>query len=412
VPLPVASVLEEFFTHATATDLRRLDLSGVGVCGDALRPLLARSSHLEDLRLGGHLRGGIGDSVIDECVMPLAPQLRELSLAGCQEVSVRAVVQLCRASATLTALDLSMVRLTAAALRDVLEPPSIRCSLLRLSLCGYTGLPSKSLAHALDVCLALESVDFSASLLKADAFDELCAAEGRGAGEEGRPRLTNLQTARFLDCSDLTCAAIEKLCAATGGSLRHLALGGVFSRLADWTGHAIGLGCGGQAGGRSQLAATPSLTRLELISWKPSAEAMAALLPLASSLEYLDLSDVSGGPDGVSEDALATLLRRYGPGCGARLRVLLLRGCADAVTDSLLAGFLPRAHALERLDVAHCSAITDLSARLISSAASRALRKLRHVDVSHCTRITRRGRALLRLHVPCVSSNDSDNDDE
>ena len=118
-----------------------------------------------------------------------------------------------------------------------------------------------------------------------------------------------------------------------------------------------------------------------------------ALAPLAAHLEHLDLS----GSATLTSEALGCLLQRRGAeGCGAGLRRLLLRSCDDAVTDELLAAFLPRAHALEHLDVSFCTALTDITARLLSSGKARGLRRLRSVDVSNCRRITQRGLDALR----------------
>ena len=52
------------------------------------------------------------------------------------------------------------------------------------------------------------------------------------------------------------------------------------------------------------------------------------------------------------------LLRRGGAGCGPRLRTLKLRSCDKAVTDALLAAFLPRAASLRTLDLGYCVALT------------------------------------------------------
>ena len=110
-------------------------------------------------------------------------------------------------------------------------------------------------------------------------------------------------------------------------------------------------------------------------------------------------------------------LGRSGPGCGPRLRVLSLRSCAEAVTDELLGGFLPRAAGLERLDVAHCSALTDLSAVLLGGLFRRGGRALRVVDLSGCFRIGHRGRAQLHAlqrtaAVAFVGLDEDDDDDE
>jgi hypothetical protein len=88
----------------------------------------------------------------------------------------------------------------------------------------------------------------------------------------------------------------------------------------------------------------------------------------------------------------------------------LLRSCAEAVTDELLAGFLPRAHAMQTLDVAHCTALTDMTARLIASGRARGLRALRHVDVTGCHRITAGGRRRLCASVPNVIYDDKPDD--
>ena len=135
-----------------------------------------------------------------------------------------------------------------------------------------------------------------------------------------------------------------------------------------------------------------------------------ALAPLAAHLEHLDLS----GSATLTSEALGCLLQRRGAeGCGAGLRRLLLRSCDDAVTDELLAAFLPRAHALEHLDVSFCTALTDITARLLSSGKARGLRRLRSVDVSNCRRITQRGLDALRnaLHGAVVcDADDADAD--
>lgn len=119
---------------------------------------------------------------------------------------------------------------------------------------------------------------------------------------------------------------------------------------------------------------------------------LGALAPISSHLEVLDLADSPTLPT----EALAAILRRTGPGCGARLRVLTLRACALAVTDDLLAGFLPRAHGLRSLDLTLCSSITDLTAMCLANARSRALKHLRHLDITGCERLTARGWEKLR----------------
>jgi hypothetical protein len=198
---------------------------------------------------------------------------------------------------------------------------------------------------------------------------------------------------------------VAELVRAAGSSLTHLSLGGPFSPLSGGAASAIGAHC-----------AAP-LSALALPCCRLDVSGLAALSRIGSSLTQLDLS----GCAALSEEALAQLLKRTGPGCGARLRVLCLRQCDAAVTDDLLAAFLPRAHGLRTLDVAHCYALTDISARLLGHAATRgALRALTELDLTGCHRISRRARDRLR-DAPNVRvapalvvrvDPDSDDDDE
>ena len=139
---------------------------------------------------------------------------------------------------------------------------------------------------------------------------------------------------------------------------------------------------------------------------------------VAPALERLDLSNSSR----LTEAALRLLLPRGGAGCGARLRALRLRSCAEAVTDKALCGWWPRAHALRMLDVAECTGLTDTTAVLLAASLERGGSRappLRRLDLTGCPAVTRRGHTALRraqarvpsLHLvyrDCVDDGDDD----
>ena len=336
------------------------------------RPL--RGQGLRTLRLGGCTQ--LDDALLADGVGPLAPQLAELSLASCASVSAEALSQMCSVCGSLTSLDLSQVRLTRSALRRCLSHPHIARGMRSLSLAGHTGLNSNALGEALLTCEALTEFDFSASLFSDGALrGNTLASQWRGAAH-----LSNIRSARLSECSAFTDAGVAELCRAAGASLTSLALGGPFSPLSDAAASEIGSRC------------SAPLRELELPCTRLDTAGLCSLARIGSNLSRLDLS----GCGLLSEDALSQLLRRTGPGCGARLHTLLLRSCDRAVTDALLAGFLPRASSLRTLDVAYCAALTDATAVLIASGRARALAELRHLDITGCHRLTTRGRQ--RLH--------------
>lgn len=192
----------------------------------------------------------------------------------------------------------------------------------------------------------------------------------------------------LLECTSVTDDGIARLVASAGAALRRLCLGGVFSPLTDEAAVQIANCCGARL----------RHVGLHLHQARIGARGFTALAPLAQHWTSLDLSRSSR----LTPSDLAIVLCRRGPGCGAQLRVLVLRSCSDAVSDETLAAFLPRAHSLARLDVSCCTLLTDLTAMLIASARQRALQALRHVDISECSGITDRGREKLRRAVPIV----------
>ena len=337
---------------------------------------------LRTLRLCGH-SAGIDDWTLSHELAQAAPQLTELSLAHCDSLSAGAVAALVGSHCLrLASLDLSYLRLTRAALRTCLAPEALRRGLRSLALAGFTSLPADAFAEALCACEGLTAIDFSASLLSDAAL--------RAAATSAPTHLSTLRQVRFTECSALTDSGVHELASCAGGALRMLALGGAFSPLGNASAASI-----------AQRCAAP-LRTLELRACRSLGLAgLEALASVGSHLAHLDLSD---SPD-LAEDALGAILRRTGPGCGARLRALILRSCATAVTDAILAGFLPRAHGLRTLDVAHCTALTDLSAIAIASGRARALRHLAHLDVNGCGRFTfARGQpALLRARAAAAA---------
>ena len=387
---PLAPIVEALANEPSLA-LDCLDLSWAepppgAVLSALLDRVAASPTVLKVLRIKGCAT--LDEAIFKARVAPLVPHLTELSLAGCLAISGGVVAEVVSSGAALTSLDLSLLRLSPTALCRCLAQPQLRHSLRRLGLSGYTSLPASSIAYALIVCERLTDVNFSASLLTDDALGEAAAVMPT--------HLAALQRVRISECSSVTCIGLAALCSLAGGNLRHLDIGGPFSSLRD--------------DAAATLAAhSTSLRTLSFGCCRLSAAGMRALAPLVANLEQLDLS----GSADLERDALAQILRRMGPGCGARLRVLTLRGCADAVSDELLAGFIPRAHGLQQLNIAGCHKLTDLSARLIASARARALLRLRQVDISGCRRLTKRGRKELSRAIPVLVNDDSFvNDDD
>ena len=349
-----------------ACALRRLDLSWNSSCDNrALASLIHASAGLLELRLDGHSR--VDDLLLRESIAPLMPQLTELSLSKCSELSAGAVANVIATSAStsLASLDLSFLRLSLRAVREIFGSAGLRRGLRSLSLAGFTGLSSDAFKEVLCSCEGLTSIDFSASLVSDDAL--------RHAAVVAPLHLAKLRNVHLSECSAVTDDGMSELCNAAGNALRSLAVGGPFSPLGNATAQTIGKRC-----------AAP-LRKLEMSSCRNlGVSGLAALAPICGMIEHLDLSD---SPTLTSE-ALGQILRRSGPGCGARLRVLMLRSCDVAVTDELLADFLPRAHALRTLDLAFCTSLTDLTAMCIATARARALRNLRHLDLNGCNRFS------------------------
>ena len=344
----------------------------------AARP--SRGQVLECLRLGGCTQ--LTDDILADSLELLAPQLKELSLASCSALSPEAIASLLTSCASLTSLDLSQLRLTQATLRRCLSHPGLAGGLHTLRLAGHTTLSSSAFAFALTACEALTSIDFSASLIGDDALRD-------AANTPGLHRFpSRLKSVNLTECSALTDAGLRELCiiGQAGASLTHLAVGGVFTKLTAEAATVIAEACAKPNSG-------VHLTALEMTMCPFSTPGMVKLAEsVGPNLETLDLS----GSGDISEESLAALLRRSGPGCGPQLSTLRLRSCDRAVTDQLLASFLPRAHALQTLDVAYCVALTDMSAVFIASGSARALKALRHLDLTGCHRITHRGRDKLR----------------
>lgn len=372
--------------------LRSIDLSWLGsaVSSGAAEALLERfargvgetnvtcdgaapSACLHGLHLGGCL--WVDSRVSDKLILPIAPRLTALSLAGCANLGCAAAAMLCAACPSLTELDLSALRLTPMTLRMCLGHAQLRRGLRALSLAAYTGLPSTSFAEALSACERLTSIDFSASLIADEAILEVAWRTPA--------HLAGLKSVRLAECSAITDRAISELVRAAGGSVASVIVGGPFTPLSRGSATAIG-----------QFCRAP-LTRLDLQCCRLPAAALAALAPIGASLSHLDLS----GALELTEEGLSRLLARSGPGCGARLRVLLLRCCDHAVTDSVLAGFLPRAHALQHLDVSYCYRLTDVSGVLIANGRRRALQALHHLDITGCFRLSSRAKAHLQRPV-------------
>ena len=392
--------------------LRRLDLSWSNAAGaTAVSKLLAKAAvaadddgdgdcsrlecpRLECLRLAGFARGY--GTVLSDSIAKIAPHLIELNLASCVSIQEDEISKLLSACTKLTHLDLTAVRMTPATFRAWVIPalsPSLCKTLRTLHMGGHTGLPSSSFAHALISCERLTDIDFSASLLADNALSEAALAPGS--------HLAHLKTVKLSECSALTNDGIAELCRASGTSLTSLSLGGPFSPLGDAAASLIGMLC------------TAPLTHLELPCCRLDVSGLCSLARIGGQLSCLNLS----GCGLLTEDALSQLLRRTGPGCGARLQTLLLRSCDKAVTDDLLAGFLPRAHGLRTLDVAYCTQLTDLTAVMLNASRTRALAELRRLDLTGCNRITRRGREKLkpreaaRWEVRLDSSSDDESDE-
>lgn len=397
-----------------ASPLRHMDVSWTDAAsGSRIGELLTCCGTMEALRLGGCTT--LHELQFHDGVENVKPHLRELLLPSCYSGKVDAPVALFSTSfsshggattvdappvdalsqdvrgafASLTALDLSQVRFTPRGLQEVFRTNPPLCKRLRrLGLAGHTGLPSRMFAHALCVCERLTAVDFSSSLIGDDAI--------RQAAIDAPSHLAQLAEVDLTECSSITDHGVAELCTAAGPTLRALALGGAFSPLSDEAAIALGKRC------------SAPLARLTMRA-KQLNEGLVALAPIAASLDVLDLC----GCDSLQREPLGRVLPRTGPGCGARLRVLRLRSCADAVTDDLLADFLPRAHSLEELDVAYCTKLTDMACVLLASGRARALRKLRRLDVTGCHRFTERGRRQLQgTYPPAVLIGAEDDEEE
>jgi len=402
--LPV--LLLQRLATAPTLPLRRLSFGKMAFSHTDAAPLFERlgrdDAQVEELCLDGWSFGDEGGGPL--LLAPLMPRLHTLSLAGCAACSSDGVARMLQGS-TLTAIDLSRVRLTPAWLRACLPPLApLRRSLRRLGLSGFTGLPAASFAYALSACERLTDIDFSASLLNDAALRDAAMTnmEFRGAPAH----LAGLQRVCLTECSNVTDVGLAELCNAAGPTLCSLAVGGPFTSLHDLGASLIATKC------------RPTLRHLRFVWFQPPASGSARSQPfdftgpdskgyglttigakLGSNLEHLDLSGSVGLPAAVLEK----LLPRMGPGC-TRLRVLELGGC-DELTDEILAGYFPRAHSLRRLSVPRCTKLTDLTAELIATGRKRALRALRVLDISDCERISPNGQRKLEQAVPVVLTN-------
>lgn len=428
--------------------LRRLDLSWTdAVDASSLGAALSAAAGLTALRLAACSRVSL--SFVREHVLHLAPQLLELSLSACENLSNTAVCELCGSCRALRTLELSDLPINQQTLLVALNP-WLRLSLRRLVMSGHSRLPAECFGHALTMCPYLTDIDFSASACNDDALrialsrdrvtgdDTLSTSTGwvgggaLGAGVPGaaaaqagppqafplllaaggfagldldmmgpHPALEPqppppppppadakcvLQHVALRDCSGVSEIGLSALLRSSGDALRKLQLGGVFSPATD--------ACAQLLGGGIDGIGLASLRELALPCCKLSVQGCEALRPLCEQLAALDLSH-SATP----EEGLAMLLPRYGIGCGARLRRLSLRGCGG-VTDRLLGAFWPRALGLRTLDVAGCTRLTDTFITvLLASWSDRAAARrpcLRWLDISGCEGIGGFGHTMLR----------------
>jgi hypothetical protein len=352
--------------------LRRLDLGwSSAMTAESLLALLQRHGREDEPLIALRLDGC---QWLDRChdgLRACAPWLQELSIVACEGLDAAGVAALCQACTRLTSLDLCRVLLTRHAL-DALLGDGLGERLTTLGLSGHTQLPSQSFAHVLASCPRLTDFDFSFSLLNDSAFEDALSSRVWAA-------------ARMHDCSGLGDEGVRRLCLAGGGTLHTLRLGGAFTRLG--------------AAAASHIGALAALAHLELPFVALGMDGVAALRPVAAQLTHLDLSN---SPK-LTEAALREMLSlRAGPagtgGCGALLRALHLRGCDESVTDAVLGGWWPRALGLRVLDVAECTALSDITAMLIAgSYARRGPRRplLRRLDIRGCSGFSSRGRGKL-----------------
>ena len=428
--------------------LRRLDLSWTdAVDASSLGAALSAATGLTALRLAACSR--VSWTFMREHVLHLAPQLLELSLSACENLSNTAVSELCGSCRVLRTLELSDVPISQRTLLVSLNP-WLRLSLRRLVMSGHTRLPAECFGHALAMCPYLTDIDFSASACNDNALKvalsrnyltgddiltsgppALAAGVPVAAAQAGPPQAVPLflaagglagldlnmmgpppaleplpplpppppadakcvlQHVALRDCSGVSEIGLSVLLQSSGDALRKLQLGGVFSPATD--------ACAQLLGGSIDGIRTISLTELALPCCKLSVQGCEALRPLCEQLIALDLSH-SATP----EEGLAKLLPRYGIGCGARLRRLSLRGCSGA-TDKLLGAFWPRALGLRTLDVASCTRLTDtIITVLLTSWSDRAAARrprLRWLDISGCEGIGGFGHAMLRKLIKTV----------
>lgn len=266
-------------------------------------------------------------------LLRLAPRLRSLSLAtspvGTGPLAPQPGFPTPRTETLwsrfvrLESLDLSRVKLRRSEVDALTSKPGVADTLVALTLAGHTGLAPVGLASVVACCGQLRKVDLSGSFFADISFD--CMMD---------ERMRALETVSLVDCSAVGDEGVTALCKARtpAGQLRELALGGPFARLSDASLAAIGA-CGTlrrlvlQMGGARNGFSDDGFRAL----------AVGAGCNL-EALEIVELSDLA-------ESSLRLLLPRSGPGCGAALRRLVLRGCELAVTDAVLGASRTRAAA-------------------------------------------------------------------
>lgn len=435
-PLQPSSTLSSMLLALAAEPrptLRRIDLSWTdAVDASSLGAALNAATGLTSLRLAACSR--VSSTFLREHVLHLAPQLLELSLSACENLSNTAVSELCGSCRALHTLELSDIPISQRTLLTSLNP-WLRLTLRRLVMSGHTNLPAECYGHALTMCPFLTDIDFSASLCDDNALktaltrnrftgDDTLSTSTMGvpetAAQAGPPQAVPLflaaggfagldldtvgaqhalepppppadakcvlQHVALRDCSGVSEIGLSALLRSSGDALRKLQLGGVFSPATD--------ACAQLLGGGIDGIRTISLTELAMPCCKLSVQGCEALRPLCQQLVALDMSH-SATP----EEGLAKLLPRYGIGCGARLSRLSLRSCSGA-TDRLLGAFWPRALGLRTLDVAGCTRLTDtIITVLLTSWSGRAAARrprLRCLDISGCEGIGGFGQVMLR----------------
>ncbi|KAL1508258.1 hypothetical protein AB1Y20_004375 [Prymnesium parvum] len=388
--------------------LCRVDVSWGDACSaKALGAVLRAAPRLAALRLAGCSR--VADARVMAALRARGERLVELGLAACSALDEEGVIQICAACPHLTDLDISRLPISRRALEAILHVPvddgtegplgRPRSSLQRLAICGYTQLSSHALARPLVLLPNLCAYNVAGSLFADMSIDslahELAALTSQEAGEaehEAPCTLRCLGDVNLTECSALTDRGVVSLCRMARSSLHTLRLGGPFSPLADPT--------------VAEIASLKALRHLELTRLATGRVTQPSFQLLSRAASGLELLDLSHSQD-LSAAALRCLLSRAGPGCGARLRTLRLRGCARAVTDDVLCSFLPRAHSLASLDVAFCTELTVNAAVAIAApfSARAVMRRVPSLkacaacgllDVTGCSKLSERGIRQLR----------------